>query len=405
MHDSHMIADTTYPADDLSNPVLFQLDTWQSPCDSFRKSRPIYYCESSPNGPHWSVTRYADIKEIEMDPQTFSSAQGGVRIDGGLAYSFLSSDPPRHTRERKMVSSISNPLNLARYEVLIRDRTRQILSGLARNEVFDWNSLVSSELSSMMLATLFDLPLDARRKLSYWSDVASREVTSPDALVHTETDRTFVISEMMSEFRTLLRERSVQEPKLDLISLMAHNPTFFEMTEDQAIGNLVLLVIGGYDTTKSAMSGGVLELSQRPDQRRAVINDPALIPNLVDEIIRFQTPLIHTSRTATCDYQLHEKTIRKGDRVALWYVSGNRDEEIFKDPHQFVVSRSNASKHLSFGAGIHYCIGARLAKAQIRILWEEIIDQGLTVNLAGEPKRLHSNFTRGFTSLPVIISS
>lgn len=394
-----------YPPDDLSNPLNFQLDSWQALFHSFRIKQPVYYCESSPNGPHWSITRYADIKEIELNPQAFSSAHGGVRIDGGLAFSFLSSDPPRHTRERKMVSSISNPLNLARYEALIRDRTRQHLAGLSRNEVFDWDSLVSSELSSMMLSTLFDLPVEARRKLSYWSDVASRDPSSPDALVHSEHDRAKIITEMVTEFRTLLRERSVQEPKLDLISLMAHNPIFFEMTEDQVIGNLILLVIGGYDTTKSAMSGGLLEVYQRPDQRRAVINDPTLIPNLVDEVIRFQTPLIHMSRTATCDYQLRDQIIRKGDRVALWYVSGNRDECVFEDPDQFLVSRPNASKHLSFGAGIHYCIGARLAKAQIRILWEEIVEQGLVINLAGEPKRLHSNFARSFTYLPVIVSA
>ena len=400
-----MIADTNYPADDLSNPLMYQLDNWQTLFDSFRKQKPVFFCESSPNGPHWSITRYADIKVIEMDHQTFSSEKGGVRIDGGLAFSFLSSDPPRHTRERKMVSAISNPLNLARYEVLIRDRTRELLSGLPRNRVFDWNSVVSSELSSMMLSTLFDLPLDTRLKLSYWSDVASRDPMSPDALVHTEQDRKRIIAEMVDEFRTLLRERSTQEPRLDLISLMAHNPIFFEMTEEQVIGNLILLVIGGYDTTKSAMSGGILELSERPDQRREVVNNPDLIPNLVDEIIRFQTPLIHMSRTATCDYPLRDQIIRAGDRVALWYVSGNRDEDVFDDPHQFMITRPNASKHLSFGAGIHYCIGARLAKAQIRILWEQIIEQGLTIDLAGEPKWLHSNFARGFTYLPVTVKA
>jgi cytochrome P450 len=390
---------------DVSSPALFEQDEWGPYFRRLRQEKPVHYCASSPYGPYWSVTRFNDIQAIELDYHAFSSdiMRGGIRIDNRGGSSFISSDPPRHTIERKTIAPIASPTNLASYEIEIRERTKLLLSNLPRNETFDWVEKVSSELTVAMLSTLLDFPFEERAKLSYWSDAFTCDYAAPDAVVRTNEAKAALLQQMADKFRLLWRQRISQERKLDLISMMAHNPSMTNMPESQFIGNMVLLLVGGYDTTKNAMTGGILMLSNNPDQWSKLKEKPTLISGMIGEIIRYQTPIIHMCRTATCDVNFHGELIRKNDRVVLWYISANRDETAIDKPDQFIIDRSKPHKHLSFGAGIHRCVGERLAALQLRILWEEILHQNLNIEVVDRPTRQYSNFIRGICHLPVRI--
>src|SRR5262245_2242643 len=326
---------------DVSDPKLYQDDTWRPLFARLRREEPIHYCRASVYGPYWSVTRYDDIMKVELDHATYSSQLGGIQLEDQpqdmKRGSFIRMDPPRHTEQRKTVAPVAAPKNLAHYETIIRERTARVLDELPRNETFDWVDMVSVELTGMMLATLFDFPFEERRKLTFWSDVAIANVKAPDAPVHSEEERFEELKRMGAYFMGLWNERAKQAPKLDLISMMAHSPATREMPPMEFIGNLALLIVGGNDTTRNSMSGGLLALSENPEQLAKLRANPGLVASLVAETIRYQTPVIHMRRTATRDVELGGKQIKSGDKVVMWYVSGNRDETAIDDPDAFIV--------------------------------------------------------------------
>ena len=403
--------DLAQPLDtiDVSDPAIYQQDTWQPLFARLRCEAPVHYCPESRFGPYWSVTRYNDIMTVELDHATYSSQLGGIQVEDQPADmkrgSFIRMDPPRHTAQRKTVAPVAAPVNLASYEVTIRERTRSVLDALPRNEAFDWVDKVSIELTTMMLATLFDFPWEDRRKLTYWSDVAICNVAAPDAPVHSEQERFAELLRMADVFKGLWQERAKTPPRLDLISMMAHSQGTSDMPEMEFVGNLALLIVGGNDTTRNSMSGGLLALSENPAELAKLKADPGLVASLVAETIRYQTPVIHMRRTATRDAELCGQRIRQGDKVVMWYVSGNRDESVIESPDAFIVDRKKPRQHLSYGAGIHRCVGDRLADLQLRILWEEILARDLEIEVVGPPKRLYSNFIRGIRELPVRIAA
>ena len=394
---------------DVSDPKLYQDDTWHPLFARLRREAPVHYCRDSRYGPYWSITRYHDIMAVEVDHATYSSQLGGIQVEdqpiGQQRPSFIRMDPPRHTEQRRTVAPVAAPTNLAHYETVIRERTGRVLDGLPRNETFDWVDLVSVELTGMMLATLFDFPFEERRKLTYWSDVAIANVYAPEAIVRSEDERFEELKRMGAYFMQLWNERADQPPKLDLISMMVHNPATRDMAPMEFIGNLALLIVGGNDTTRNSMSGGLLALSENPDQWAKLRANPALVPSLVAETIRYQTPVIHMRRTATRDVEFRGHRIRHGDKVVMWYVSGNRDETAIDNPDAFIIDRSKPRQHLSYGAGIHRCVGDRLADLQLRILWEEILHRNLDIEVMGPPQRLYSNFIRGIRKLPARINT
>jgi cytochrome P450 len=392
---------------DVSDPALYQNDTWQPLFARLRREDPVHHCAKSAYGPYWSVTRYNDIMAVELDHAAYSSEHGGIQIvdqpEGLKLPNFIRMDPPRHTVQRKTVAPVASPKALANYDITIRRRTAAVLDALPRNETFDWVDKVSIELTTMMLATLFDFPWTERRKLSYWSDVAVCNVDAPDAVVHSNEERFAELMRMGAYFKALWDERAKAAPKFDLISMMAHGAETRDMPEREFIGNLGLLIVGGNDTTRNSMSGGLLALSENPDQFAKLKASPALVASLVAETIRFQTPVIHMRRTATRDTELVGRHIREGDKVVMWYVSGNRDESVIENPEAFIIDRARPRQHLSYGAGIHRCVGDRLADLQLRILWEEILARGLDIEVMAPPRRLYSNFIRGIKELPVRI--
>jgi cytochrome P450 len=395
----------------VADPRLYQEDLWPPYFARLRREAPVHYCPESAYGPYWSVTKFKDIMHVEVNHAVYSSAAelGGIQVEDQPRDldrpSFIRMDPPRHTQQRRVVAPIVASDNLANLEPTIRTRTARVLDELPRNETFDWVDRVSIELTTMMLATLFDFPWEERRKLTFWSDVAIANVHAPDAPVRSEAERFAELTRMAEYMGRLWMERAKEPPKFDLLSMLAHGAATREMPPREFMGTLGLLIVGGNDTTRNTMSGGLLALHRHPDQWTKLRENPALLPAFVQETIRWQTPVIHMRRTAREDAELGGQHIRAGDKVVMWYVSGNRDEEVIDDPEGFVIDRPRPRHHLSFGSGIHRCVGDRLAELQLQVLWDEILKRDLEIEVVGPPVRAYSNFLRGIKSLPVRIAT
>ena len=391
---------------DPSRAELFQSGAHHAYFKRLRAEDPVHDTAESQFGPYWSITRFHDIVAVDTNHQVFSSNRDiviGDNPEGFAPPMFIAMDPPRHDVQRKTATPAVSPARLQDLEALIRQRVGVILDSLPRNEVFNWVDLVSIELTTQMLATLFDFPWEDRRLLPYWSDVTTTSETVGVAADMAARER--ILGECLAYFSELWRERAAQPPKFDFISLLAHGAETKDMINDpmEFLGNLMLLIVGGNDTTRNSITGGVLALNQNPAEYAKLKADPSLVPNMVSEIIRWQTPLAHMRRTCTQDTEFGGKQMRKGDRVVMWYVSGNRDETVIDRPDEFIIDRDRARHHLSFGFGIHRCMGNRVAELQLRILWEEILARFDRVEVVGEPVRVASNFVQGYTDLPVIL--
>ncbi len=391
----------------LAQPKLFQSQQHWRYFERLRKEAPVHYCKDSLFGPYWSVTRFKDIMTVDTNPTVYSS-EGGITLGPPITQierpedfrtpMFIAMDAPKHDVQRATVSPVVAPRNLAVMEATIRERAAAILDSLPVGETFDWVDKVSIELTTQMLATLFDFPFGDRRKLTRWSDVAT---AAPGTVIDSITQRREELLECLEYFTRLWNERVNSAPGNDLISMLAHGENTRNMQPMEFLGNLILLIVGGNDTTRNSISGGVLALNENPQEYAKLRANPDLIPNMVSEIIRWQTPLSYMSRTATTDTELDGQTIKAGDKVCMWYISGNRDESAIPQANEFLIDRPKARQHLSFGFGIHRCMGNRLAEMQLRVLWEEITKRFDRVEVVGEPKRSLSVFIHGFTDLPV----
>ena len=405
---SRFVAEIPLADIDVSRPSLFQSDKIGTFFERLRREDPVHFCAESAYGPYWSVTRYDDIMAVDTNHKVFSSEAklGGIAIQdmhsdqSNLELEmFIAMDQPKHDAQRKAVTPAVAPSNLLLLEPVIRERAGAILDALPIGEEIDWVKSVSVELTTMTLATLFDFPWDERARLTRWSDITT---AIPGAgIVDSFEQRREELIECAMYFKGLWDQRIDQPDRNDLISMMANSPATRDMAFLEFLGNLLLLIVGGNDTTRNSISGGVLALNRHPDQYDKLRRDPALIGSMVPEIIRWQTPLTHMRRTALEDSEIGGKRISKGDKVVMWYLSGNRDETVIERPEEFIIDRKNPRQHLSFGYGIHRCMGNRLAELQLRIIWEEIQKRFHFVEVVGEPERLLSNLVRGITHLPV----
>ena len=393
---------------DPAQPALFQADAMWPIFERLRAEDPVHYTAEHEFGPYWSITKYNDIMAVDTDHARFSSdfMKGGITIAGGQANMdplpmFIAMDPPKHDVQRKAVSPAVSPMNLAVMEPLIRERAAKILDSLPIGEEFDWVDLVSKELTGMTLATLFDMPQEDRRQLIYWSDVVT--AVPGQGLIDTIEQKMALFVEYHAYFTELWSRQVNAEPAGDLISMLAHSPATRNMEPREYFGNVVLLTVGGNDTTRNTISGSVLALNQNPDQYKKLRENPDLIPSMVSETIRWQTPLAHMRRTALEDVEFQGKTIREGDKVVMWYVSGNRDETVIENPNAYIIDRERPRNHMSFGFGIHRCVGNRLAELQLKVIWEEILARFPEIVVVGEPKRVYSSFVKGYERMNVII--
>ena len=397
---------------DVSRAEIYAEDRWQPIFAEMRAKAPINKIVDSDFGDYWNITTAKPIQHIEALPDIFSSEATGITLVGREAQElpeeeqvempmFIAMDRPKHTEQRRVVAPAFTPSEMERMSGDIRARTAEILDGLPVGKTFDWVDRLSIELTTQMLAILFDFPWEDRRKLTFWSDWAGD--VEKFRTKETRDERLGHMYEMGTYFQKLWNERLEAGEAPDLLSRMIHSD-MRDMDPMTFMGNLILLIVGGNDTTRNSMSAYAYGLDRFPDEREKLEQNPALVPNTVQEILRWQTPLAHMQRTAMEDTELFGHKIEQGDRIALWYLSANRDESIFDDPDKLIVDRANARRHLAFGYGIHRCVGARLAELQIRILLEEMGARRLRANVIGEPERVAACFVHGYRAMQVELS-
>ncbi len=400
------------PLDEINvaNPEIYRHDVWGRYFKRLRDEAPVHYCADSQYGAYWSVTRFDDIMQVDKRHDVFSSdfSLGGVTIQGrpsstGELPMFIQMDPPLHDVQRKAVAPMFTQRSLAELEKLIRQRAGSILDALPVGETFDWVPNVSVELTSQMLATLFDVPQEDRLKLIGWSNTVSN-ADNPE-YVSDAAQFWEALAECGDYFHALWKKKRAEPAHFDLLSMLCHGAATRDMDQRQLLGNVILLMVGGNDTTRNSISGGLAALNEFPAEYDKLKANPALVMSMVPEIIRWQTPLVHMRRTALDDVTFRGCEIRKHDTVVMWYISGNRDERAIKDPDQFIIDRANPRLHLSFGFGIHRCLGNRLAEMQLRVLWEEILRRFDHIETVGPPERQSSPLFRAIQSLPVRITA
>ena len=394
------------------NAHLFLEDRWQEHFARLRAEDPVHFNELETSGRYWSITKYDDVRAVDGDWETYSSASG---ITLGLSVEkmrgevlpqqltpFIAMDPPTHTEQRKTVRSVSAPSNLRNIEPMIRERTAALLDSLPEDEAFDWVDTVSIELTTLMLATLFDFPMEDRRKLTRWSDIVFA-IPGPGGVVETQQQKIDELFECVAYFEKLWDERRGQAG-FDLVTMLANGEHTKDMSAFEHLGTLLLLIVGGNDTTRNTMTGSVYGLHKFPENFEKLKADPSLIEKFVPEVIRWQTPLAYMRRTATKDTVLNGKEIKKDDQLLMWYISANMDEDVFDNPEVLDIDRENADRQLSFGYGIHFCMGSRVAELQLRVLWEEMLKRFETIEVLAEPERVFSSFVHGYASMPVKVT-
>jgi cytochrome P450 len=395
------------------------------PHEAFRLLRehdPVHWQpEAPPNHGFWAITKYHDVETVIDDPATYSSERGGVILEEmapdelDARKSMMETDPPRHTRMRKIASPLFTPRSMREYEGYCRDIARDVLDkALAKGE-FDFVLDVAKELPIRVLVRILGVPDEDTDRLIEWGDtmigntdpeytsfVIDRDDTSDYRLM---PFRSPAAADMMNYGHEMAEIRRA-DPQNDLVTKLVHAEVDGDRLSTRDFDNFfVLLVVAGNETTRNGISHGMQALMDNPDQLRLLQEDPSLIPSAVEEMLRWGSPTIMFRRTATRDTELRGVKIAEGDKVVVWFASADYDEEVFPDPFRFDVRRS-PNRHFAFGAGgPHFCLGAPLARLEMRVMFEELLPRVASMEPAGEVSRLRSNFINGIKHMPVRVVS
>jgi cholest-4-en-3-one 26-monooxygenase len=378
------------------------------PYDTFRRMRaeaPVYW-HAEPDGGRgfWAVTKYSDVVAISKNPGTFSSARGATfiqdqnDIDLPVMQSFmLNMDPPQHIRFRNLVKHAFAPKSLPALEPGIRKTVRQIIDRVAVQGHCDFVRDVACQLPLRVIAEMIGVPDEDRDMVYEWSN---KMVGFDDPEVRNSFADCQAAAMEMFQYAGTLGQARLDKPGNDLISMLMKGVTDGGLSAMEFASFFMLLFVAGNETTRNATSGGVLALLEHPEQMRLLLQNPELLPSAVEEILRWVSPLIYFRRTATRDTEIRGVQIRENDKVAMWYPSANRDEEVFANPDTFDIARE-PNEHLAFGVGQHWCLGANLARMELRCMFEEILRRLPAIELDGQPQRLRSNFLNGIKTMPV----
>ena len=402
---------------------ICELDKWETfingqPFDIFKRLReeaPIYWHEESLDFEpgFWALNKHEDIVRVSKDPMTFSSAVGGHLMTMGdpevvdpsavaaIIGNMIGMDPPDHQIYRKMVAPSFTPKAIRTLEGDMRLKIRELLENVEDKGEFNFVTEISEQLPLWVLCEMMGIPESERPKIR---DLVNNLT---DASIQQDPNNAFQIwvnyMELFKMGRDMIEERR-KNPTDDLMSVVANTKIEGgELPPELLDGFFLLMVIAGNETTRNTLTGGLMALTDNPEEREKLLKDPALISNATDEMLRWVTSVIYFRRTATKDTNIRGQDIKAGDKVVMWYGSANRDEDIFKDGHLFRVDRENAKKHLAFGAGEHLCLGNRLGHMQIRILFEELLDRFPNIHSTSDPVRIPSNFLAGISELKVRI--
>jgi len=390
---------------DLCDPDAFVEGIPYETFARLRTEAPVYWHPEKDGRGFWAITRYDDLMAISKDPLTFSSARGGTNLfdvpEGDLAtirLLMLNMDPPKHNKFRRLVSTGLTARMVTQLEPHVREICAELVEKVAVHPSFDFVTEVAAELPLLVIAELLGVPPADRHQVFEWSN---RLVGFDDPEYRTSLEDGKIASAQMWAYANQLAAERKEHPLGDLVSVLMQAEVDGERLSEMEFDSFfLLLAVAGNETTRNLISGGMRALIEHPEERARVVADPALLPTAIEELLRWVSPLIHFRRTATRDVRLHGQTIREGDKVVIFYPSANRDERVFVNPQTFDVTR-HPNDHLAFGIGEHFCLGANLARLEIRLIFEELLRRLPDLEFAGPVRRLRSNFINGIKAMPV----
>jgi cytochrome P450 len=390
---------------DLSDPDSFVAGV---PHETFRRLRteaPVYWHPERDGGGFWVVSRYRDVRTVSLDQATYSSARGGILLRTFPEWEILAQremivgmEPGRHGKHRRLVSGAFAPRLIQGLEPYVRRLAGAIIDRIAPRGTCDFVTDVAAELPMQAIAELLGIPQEDRGRIVDWSN---RMVGMEDPEFATEPDAGQLAALQLHAYANELAERRRREPRDDIVSALLRAEVDGERLNEAQLGAFfVVLAVAGNETTRNLLSGGLLALFDHPDERARLQGNPALLPTAIDEMLRFVSPIMYFRRTAERDAELAGQAIREGDKVTVWYVSANRDEEVFPEPDRFDVGRT-PNDHLAFGFGSHFCLGASLAQLEARVLFEALLHRLPDMAPAGPVERLRSNHMNAIKHMPV----
>jgi len=391
---------------DLSNPDLFAAGPPHEAFKLLRREAPLFWNRNGGSEGFWALTRYRDIWNVSLDPKTFSTARRGTILRNWTEEEFASNqtlminmDPPRHTKYRRLVNLGFSPKMTNRLEPHMREITRRIIDNIAARGACDFVTDVAAELPLQVIVEMMGVPIEDRHKVFEWSNTMIG-FDDPEYGAGSNAAGKVAAAELYMYANQLAGERRLR-PCDDLVSVLLDAEVEGEKLSELDFNSFfLLLLVAGNETTRNTISGGMLALFEHPQEWARLLHDSSLLPTAVDEMVRWVSPVMYFVRTAMHDNEIHGQPIREGQRVTLWYGSANRDEEVFPDADRFDVGR-HPNDHLGFGIGPHFCLGANLARLEIRIMFEELLRRLPDIELAGPVTRLRSNFIGGIKHMPV----